>query len=48
MKIDDLRKMGHRAPFRPFQIHLTNGQILSVEHPENMSLPADETEMFVV
>lgn len=48
MKIDDLKKMRSRAPFRPFQIHLANGEILPVEHPENMSLPGDETEMFVV
>ena len=48
MKIADLKKMRSRAPFRPFQIHLTNGEILLVEHPENMSMPEDEAEMFVV
>lgn len=48
MQLDELRKMRNRAPFRPFQIHLTTGKILPVAHPENMSLPADETEMFVV
>lgn len=48
MKIADFKKMRSRAPFRPFQIHLTNGDILLVEHPENMSMPEDETEMFVV
>lgn len=48
MKIVDLKKMRNRAPFRPFQIHLTNGEVLVVEHPENMSIPEDEAEMFVV
>lgn len=48
MKINDIRAMRNRAPFRPFQIHLTNGEVLPVEHPEVMSLPGDEREMFVV
>lgn len=48
MKIDDIRAMRNRAPFRPFQIHLTNGEIVLVGHPEQMSLPGDERELFVV
>jgi len=48
MKINDIRAMRNRAPFRPFQIHLTNGEVLPVNHPETMSLPDDEREMFVV
>jgi len=48
MKTDGIRKMRNRAPFRPFEVHLTTGEILPVEHPENMSLPEDEREMFVV
>ena len=48
MKINDIRAMRNRAPFRPFQIHLTNGEVLAVGHPETMSLPDDEREMFVV
>ena len=48
MKIDDIRRMRNRAPFRPFEVHLTTGEILPVEHPENMLLPEDEREMFVV
>jgi hypothetical protein len=48
MKTTDLKKMQNRAPFRPFQIHLTSGEILPVEHLENMSMPADEEELFVV
>ena len=48
MKINDIRTMRNRAPFRPFQIHLSNGEVLPVTHPETMSLPGDEREMFVV
>ena len=48
MKINDIRAMRNRAPFRPFQIHLANGDVLWVRHPEIMSLPEDEREMFVV
>ena len=48
MKINDIRAMRNRAPFRPFQIHLANGDVLPVGHPEPMSLPDDEREMFVV
>ena len=48
MKIDDIRAMRNRAPFRPFQIHLSNGDVLPVPHPEVMSLPEDERELFVV
>jgi hypothetical protein len=48
MHIDELKKMRNGAPFRAFQVHLTNGQVLPVEHPENMSLPDDEKEMFVI
>jgi hypothetical protein len=48
VKIDDIRAMRHRAPFRAFQIHLSNGDVLAVPHPEQMSLPDDERELFVV
>lgn len=48
MRINDLRAMLNRAPFRPFQLHLANGDVLAVAPPEQMSLPDDEKEMFVV
>jgi hypothetical protein len=48
MKLDLVRKMRDRTPFRPFQIHLTNGEVLPVGHPENMSVPADGNDLFVV
>lgn len=48
MKIDKIRKMRNRAPFRPFRLHMTNGEVLEVGHPENVSIPEDEEELFVV
>ena len=48
MKLDYVRRMRDRTPFRPFQIHLTNGEVLPVDHPESMSVPADEDDLFVV
>jgi len=48
MKIADVKRMRDRTPFRPFQIHLTTGEVLPVDHPENMSVPADEEDLFVV
>jgi hypothetical protein len=49
MKASDIKKMRDRAPFRAFQLHLTNGETLPVRHPELLSMPADVgTELFVV
>jgi hypothetical protein len=48
MKLDYVKRMRDRTPFRPFQIHLTSGEVLPVDHPDNMSVPADEDEMFAV
>jgi hypothetical protein len=48
MNLDYVKKMRDRTPFRPFQIHLTSGEVLPVDHPESMSVPADENDLFVV
>ena len=48
MKLDYVKRMRNRTPFRPFQIHLTSGEVLPVDHPENLSVPADEEDLFVV
>jgi hypothetical protein len=48
MKLERVKRMKDRTPFRPFQIHLTSGEVLPVDHPDNMSVPADEDEMFAV
>ncbi len=47
MTIADLRRLLNRSPFRPFQIHLTSGEVLPVRHPETMSLPnAKDVDLF--
>ena len=49
MKVSDLKKMRDRAPFRAFQLHLTNGERLAVRHPEYLAVPPETgTELFVV
>ncbi|HMJ91513.1 MAG TPA: hypothetical protein VK530_16945 [Candidatus Acidoferrum sp.] len=40
--------MRNRTPFRQFQIHLTNGEVLSMPYPQQMALPEGEEEMFIV
>jgi len=34
MTIQELRKMLHAQPFRPFEIHLSDCRSISVNHPE--------------
>lgn len=48
MNLATVKKMRDRTPFRAFQILLATGEILSVDHPERMSVPADEEDLFVV
>ena len=48
MKIEKIKEMRKRAPFRPFRLHLTNGEVLEVGHPERMAIPGDDDELFVV
>lgn len=52
MRMTELRQMRNRAPFRPFEVHLTSGEVLPVKHPDNMSIPSPdngkEPDLFVV
>jgi hypothetical protein len=34
MTIEQLRRLHLARPFQPFDIHLANGRVLPVEHPE--------------
>jgi hypothetical protein len=45
MKISDLRKRRNRKPFCPFRVRLSSGELLTVEHFENLSVQEDEEEM---
>jgi hypothetical protein len=49
MEVSDLKKLRDRAPFRAFQLHLTNGEVLPVRHPEYINMPPEEgIDLFVV
>ncbi|MDA1273800.1 MAG: hypothetical protein O2960_07080 [Verrucomicrobia bacterium] len=49
MRISDIKRMRDRAPFRAFQLHLTNGETLPVRHPEYLAAPPEAgSELFVV
>ena len=37
MTIEQLRKLHQARPFQPFDIHLTDGRAIPVEHPEFLS-----------
>jgi hypothetical protein len=48
MKVSDIKKMRDRAPFRAFQLHLTNGETLPIPHPEYLAVPPEPgTDLFV-
>jgi hypothetical protein len=40
VKIDEIRKLHQAAPFKPFEIILTNRRHIRVDHPEFMALSA--------
>lgn len=48
MKLVLVKRMNRRNPFRPFRIHLTTGEVLPVDDPENVSDPRGEEDLFVV
>ncbi len=37
MTIEQLQKMHQARPFKPFDVHLADGRVLPVEHPEFLS-----------
>ena len=47
MNLKVLREMRDRSPFRKFNIHLTNGEVLPCLHPDLLSFPrTGEIEIF--
>lgn len=44
---DEIKKLYYAAPFRPFEIILTNGRQVRVDHPEFMALSPDEDVVVV-
>lgn len=47
MTFEEIRKLYHAAPFRPFEIILTSGRHVRVDHPEFMALSPDEDVVVV-
>jgi hypothetical protein len=48
MTFDEIKKLYFAAPFRPFDIILTSGRQVRVDHPEFMALSPDEDVMVVL
>ena len=46
MNAEYLRELLNRRPFEPFAVHLSNGEVFAVRHPECMILT--KTRMVVV
>ena len=47
MTFEEIKKLYHAAPFRPFEIVLTNGRHVRVDHREFMALSPDEDVVVV-
>ena len=45
MRLDDIQRLLHERPFKPFRIHLSNGRTHDVHHPELAM--AGRTTMFI-
>ncbi len=46
MKLSEIQKMRERVPFRPFAVHLANGVVLPVDHPELLSISPQVNDLF--
>jgi hypothetical protein len=44
---EEIRKLYHAAPLRPFELVLTNGRHVRVKHPEFMALSPGEDVVVV-
>ena len=47
MTFQEIKDRYYSAPFRPFEIVLTNGRHVRVNHPEFMALSPDEDSVVV-
>jgi hypothetical protein len=47
MKIDEVRKLLHAQPFRPFFIHVADGGRISVKHEDFVAFAPTGREMIV-
>jgi len=42
MRIEEIRKVQHAQPFRPFVLHLADGRTFEINHPEFLFLGHSE------
>ena len=47
MKADEIRKLLHQSPFRPFVVHVADGGRLLVKHEDYVALAPSGREMLV-
>ena len=47
MKIEEVRKLLHAQPFRPFQIHVADGGRIPVKHEDFVALAPTGRELIV-
>jgi hypothetical protein len=47
MKADEIRKLLHAQPFRPFVVHVADGGRLQVKHENSVALAPSGREMLV-
>lgn len=47
MESDSLRAHLHAAPFKPFDLHLSDGRRLTVKHPELVAFAPSRREIFL-
>ncbi|MBI4663248.1 MAG: hypothetical protein HY735_30975 [Verrucomicrobia bacterium] len=47
MKADEIRKLLHERPFRPFVVHVADGGRLVVKHEDYVALAPSGREMIV-
>ena len=47
MKADEIRKLLHQRPFRPFVLHVADGGRLPVKHEDYVALAPSGREMLV-
>jgi hypothetical protein len=47
MTFEEIKRFYYAAPFRPFEIALTNGRQVRVDHPDFMALSPDEDTVVV-
>ena len=48
MKIEEIRKINHAQPFKPFTVRVTDGDALHVPHPDFLLIPPVGATVIIV